>query len=131
MNKAFLSVGAVSGLAAVALGAFAAHSLKQVASVETVEVFKTGVQYQMYHTLALLLTAVLPGSGRNNWLKWAGYFFILGIIFFSGSLYVISAMQLSRRTVPAAVGILTPIGGLLFIFGWLSLFISSLSRKSL
>jgi uncharacterized membrane protein YgdD (TMEM256/DUF423 family) len=130
MNKAFLSVGAFSGAIAVALGAFAAHGLKKIASAEIVDVFRTGVQYQMYHTLALLVVAVVCERLQNNWIKWSGYLFSIGIICFSGSLYLITAMQTSGKTVPPMVGFITPVGGLVFIVGWLSLLIGTFSKKS-
>jgi uncharacterized membrane protein YgdD (TMEM256/DUF423 family) len=129
MNKTFLSVGALSGALAVILGAFGAHGLKEITSAEVIEVFKTGVQYQMYHTLALLVVAIVYERLQNKWIKWAGYLFSIGIIFFSGSLYLITALKASEKTVPALIGIITPVGGLVFIAGWLSLLIGSFKKQ--
>jgi uncharacterized membrane protein YgdD (TMEM256/DUF423 family) len=123
MHKSFLLLGAFLGAVAVALGAFGAHGLKQIVSTETVTVFQTGVQYQMYHTLALLLVAIIYDRLPDRWIGWAGYFFVFGILFFSGSLYIITALKAADHTVPAIVGAITPIGGLLFILGWLCLLI--------
>ena len=119
MHKRFLSLGALLGMIAVSLGAFGAHGLKQIVSPGDVSVFQTGVQYQMYHTLALMLVGIVYDRLPSKWLVLAGYLFSLGVLFFSGSLYLITALKASERAVPAAVGILTPLGGLLFIAGWL------------
>jgi uncharacterized membrane protein YgdD (TMEM256/DUF423 family) len=123
MHKGFLLLGALLGAVAVALGAFGAHGLKQIVSTETVAVFQTGVQYQMYHTLALLLVAVIYERLPNRWIGWSGYFFVFGILFFSGSLYIITSLKAFDHIVPASVGAITPVGGLLFILGWLCLLI--------
>ncbi len=131
MNKTFLSAGALSGIIAVMLGAFGAHGLKKIASADEIDVFKTGVQYQMYHTLALLIVAIVYDRLQNNWVKWAGYLFSMGIIFFSGSLYLITGLKAYEKTVPVVVGIITPIGGLVFILGWISLLVGSLTKRRL
>ena len=129
MHKRFLSVGAALGAIAVSLGAFGAHGLKQIISPADVTVFQTGVQYQMYHTLALMLVAIVYDRLPNKWIVWAGYFFSLGVIFFSGSLYLITALKAAERAVPVMIGILTPLGGLLFILGWLC-FLAGIIRKN-
>ena len=117
--KLFFIIGCISAGLSVALGAFGAHGLTHVVSPADVSVFQTGVQYQMYHTLALMLVGIVYDRLPNKWLVLAGYLFSLGVLFFSGSLYLITALKVSARAVPAAVGILTPVGGLLFIAGWL------------
>ncbi len=129
MHKPFLSLGAFFGAVAVALGAFGAHGLKKIVSADAVAVFQTGVQYQMYHTLALLVVAIVYERRPNNWIKWAAYFFSFGILFFSGSLYLITALLASEKTTPNLVGVMTPVGGLFFICGWLS-FLIGVSRKN-
>src|SRR5215208_4343612 len=93
MHKNFLLLGALFGAIAVASGAFGAHGLKQIVSTEAVSVFQTGVQYQMYHTLALLLVAIIYDRLPDKWIGWSGYFFVFGILFFSGSLYIITALK--------------------------------------
>jgi uncharacterized membrane protein YgdD (TMEM256/DUF423 family) len=128
MHRTFLSLGALFGAIAVALGAFGAHGLKKIVATDVVSVFQTGVQYQMYHTLALLAVAIVYDRLRNKWIKWSGYFFSFGILFFSGSLYLITALKAEEKSVPALVGAITPVGGLLFILGWLSLFIGLFRR---
>lgn len=129
MHKTFLSLGALLGTIAVSLGAFGAHGLKQIVSSADVSVFQTGVQYQMYHTLALMLVAIVYDRLPNKWIMLAGYLFSLGVLFFSGSLYLITALKAAERVVPAAVGILTPLGGLLFIAGWLC-FLAGVFKKN-
>jgi uncharacterized membrane protein YgdD (TMEM256/DUF423 family) len=129
MNKNHLIAGSLFGALAVALGAFAAHGLKKIVAEETVSIFQTGVQYQMYHSLALLLTAVIFERFPYKWVKWSGNCFIAGIILFSGSLYLLTAFKVNNITGMDAVGIITPLGGLLFITGWLFLFIGVMKKK--
>lgn len=120
MAKVFLLLSSISGFLAVALGAFGAHGLKNTLSDSLLSAFQTGVQYHFYHTLALLLTAVLMFRyPQIKWLEWSGILFLLGIVLFSGSLY---AMALGG---PRWLGPVTPIGGLCFMAGWLLLAIAS------
>lgn len=114
--KILLLLTALSGFTSVALGAFAAHGLKNRLSTELLGVFQTGVQYQMFHTLALLAVVLMMTQGMNSiWLKVTGYSWLLGMLFFSGSLYVLAL------TGTKWLGAITPLGGLLFLIGWLSL----------
>src|SRR4030095_4394218 len=129
MHKTFLSLGALFGGIAVALGAFGAHALKKIVSTDVVSVFQTGVQYQMYHTLALLVVAIVYERLPNTWIKWSGYLFSCGILFFSGSLYLITALKAGERSVPALIGAITPVGGLFFILGWLSFLVGLFKRS--
>ena len=128
MQKIYLIIGTVLAGLAVALGAFGAHGLKKIASPEHVATYQTGVQYQMYHALALILVGLLSERIYNGFVSYAGVFFIAGVIFFSGSLYLIVSMQAMNKTVPTGVGILTPVGGLFFILGWLCLLIGLLKK---
>ena len=112
MDRTFLFVGAVAGFVGVALGAFGAHGLRTRLSAEMLAVFETGVRYQMYHALAILIVA-LAAARLDGWLiRAAGWLFTVGIVLFSGSLY---ALALSGVTILGAV---TPIGGLAFLGGW-------------
>lgn len=129
MHKLFLSVGALMGALAVALGAFGAHGLKKIATPETVATFQTGVQYQFYHAFALILTAIVFEKMPHSLLQWAGYCFLIGIILFSGSLYLMTAMKASGKVGMEGIGIITPFGGLFFIAGWL-LFLLAVLKKS-
>ena len=122
MHKRFLSVGAILGALAVALGAFGAHALKKIVPPDSVNTFQTGVQYQMYHSLALLLVAVIFERFPNKFIRLAGNFFITGIVLFSGSLYILTLLKATETVGLNGVGIVTPFGGLFFIAGWLLLF---------
>jgi len=112
MNR-ILSVAAVSGLLAVALGAFGAHGLKAIISPEMLEVYKTGVQYQFYHAFALLIVGILMNFSQSKALTWSAYLFITGIILFSGSLYLLAISGVK------ALGMITPFGGITWIAAWL------------
>jgi len=90
MHKRFLQTGALLGAIAVALGAFGAHGLKQIVPAETVSTFQTGVQYQIYHVLALLVVAVVYERYTNKLVKWAGTCFLLGILLFSVVVYFLT-----------------------------------------
>jgi uncharacterized membrane protein YgdD (TMEM256/DUF423 family) len=123
MHKGFLQTAAILGALAVALGAFGAHGLKKIVGPETITTFETGVRYQFYHVFALLAAAILFGSfpGRN--LQYAGVCFIIGIILFSGSLYILTALQATNTVGLRGIGAITPIGGVFFIVGWIFLFL--------
>ena len=123
MNRNFLSIAALLGALCVALGAFAAHKLRDIVGPETVAIFETGVRYQFYHVFALLFVALLSEKISNKWMIWAGNCFITGIILFSGSLYALTALKIAENTHLTLVGIATPLGGLFFIAGWLFLYI--------
>jgi uncharacterized membrane protein YgdD (TMEM256/DUF423 family) len=120
VDRTFLWVGGLAGFIGVALGAFGAHGLRTRLSAEMLTVFETGVRYQMYHALAILIVA-LAAARLDGWLiRSAGWLFTAGIVLFSGSLY---ALALSGVTVLGAV---TPLGGLAFLAGWAALVIASL-----
>ena len=128
MNRNFLSVAAILGALSVALGAFAAHKLKTMVGPDTVAIFETGVRYQFYHVFALLFVAFLSDKIHNRWMIWAGNCFIMGIIFFCGSLYVLTALTIAENTHRTLAGIATPIGGVFFIAGWIFLYLGVASK---
>ena len=128
MNKIFLIIGTILAGLAVALGAFGAHGLKKLVGPETISTYQTGVQYQMYHALALLLLGVLYERSQSSLINFAGFFFIAGVVLFSGSLYLLVSLKAMNKLGTTGIGIMTPIGGLLFIVGWILLLIS-LIRK--
>jgi len=128
MQKIYLVIGSLLAGLAVALGAFGAHGLKKIVSSENVATYQTGVQYQMYHALALILVGILSERIYNGFISSAGVLFVAGIIFFSGSLYLIVSMNAMSKTVPTAIGILTPVGGLFFILGWVCLIVGLLKK---
>jgi uncharacterized membrane protein YgdD (TMEM256/DUF423 family) len=129
MHKKFVTAGALLGAIAVALGAFGAHGLKKIVSAETVQVFQTGVQYQMYHALVLLLTGLLYEKCYQKFVRIAGILFIIGIILFSGSLYLLTAGKAAETTSLDKAGIITPFGGIAFIAGWLFLFLAAMKKN--
>ena len=129
MHKRFVVTGAVLGAIAVALGAFGAHGLKKIVPSETVQTFQTGVQYQMYHALALLLTGLLYEKCSEKFAKAAGILFIIGVILFSGSLYILTAGKVAEISAMDKAGMITPLGGLAFIGGWLFLFLAAIRSR--
>ena len=128
MNRNFLSIAALLGALSVALGAFAAHSLRTMASPDVVSIFETGVRYQFYHTFALFIVAFLSEKITNKWMIWAGNCFITGIILFCGSLYALTALRIAENAHQTIAGVATPIGGIFFILGWIFLYIG-ITRK--
>jgi len=120
MDRTFLLAGAVAGLLGVAFGAFGAHGLRGRLTPDMLAVFETGVRYQMYHALALLLTAAMLPRMPGKALVAAGWFFVGGIVLFSGSLYLLAVTGVT------VLGAITPIGGVAFLAGWLSLIVAAL-----
>jgi uncharacterized membrane protein YgdD (TMEM256/DUF423 family) len=115
MDRLFAGLGALSALAAVGAGAFAAHGLKGHLSGEMMEVFETSVRYQMYHALGLLAVAGAVVRWPGFTATAAGWLFAAGTVLFCGSLYALSAGG------PRWLGAVTPIGGFAFLLGWLAL----------
>lgn len=116
----FLLAGIIGALAVV-LGAFGAHFLKNNLSENSLAIYKTGVQYHFYHCLAILGVIALGNRIKASNRKYSILFFAIGILFFSGSLYVLATAKLVGWNPAMIAGPLTPIGGLFFILGWLSL----------
>lgn len=119
MERRFAVLGAVSGFIAVAAGAFGAHALKTRLAPDMLAVFETGARYQMVHALALLAVACA-------WVRWpgrlteaSGWCFVAGTVVFSGSLYLLTL------TGVRALGAITPVGGVLFMAGWLLLAVAA------
>ena len=130
MRKPFLIAGALFGGLAVILGAFGAHGLEKITTDEKIlHGFQTAVQYQMYHALALFAVAIIYEKIPGKLIKWSGNFFILGIILFSGSLYLLTALKINDSSLTKIAGPITPIGGIFFIIGWLILLIGVWKRK--
>ena len=129
MHKSFLKIATFLGALAVVLGAFGAHSLKQVVSDNAVNTFETGVRYQFYHVFALLATGLIYKDYTNKWITYAGKLFITGIILFSGSLYVLTFFVAPVKPSASWIGIVTPFGGLASILGWIFLFVGLKKEK--
>ena len=111
----WLVIAAINGFVAVAAGAFGAHGLQGKLDAHGLEVFETGARYQMYHALAMGLAALAMRGNAASTAQVAAIFFLIGIVLFSGSLYIL-ALAGTR-----AVGIVTPFGGLAFLVGWATL----------
>ena len=116
MTNPLITMAAVNGLLAVMLGAFMSHSLEETITTELLTVFQTGVSYHMYHSLAALAAGILSHIfPKVRLLKFSAYSFLLGIVLFSGSVYLLALTELPL------IGMITPIGGTFFIFGWIML----------
>ncbi len=122
--KLLFIFAALSGGLSVILGAFAAHGLKARISPNMLDVFQTGVHYQMVHSLAILLLVILYRMQPNQWLLWSGIAMAIGIVFFSGSLYALALTQIKW------FGPITPLGGLCFILGWVALTIAAVKSHA-
>ena len=113
MDRTFLFIGALLGFLGVMFGAFGAHALRSRLSAEMLTVFETGVRYQMYHAFAVLIVAAAIGHlGSSRLLVMSGWSFTAGVVLFSGSLYILALSSVG------ILGAITPLGGLLFLFGW-------------
>lgn len=115
MLRGFLMLAAFFGFTGVALGAFAAHGLKNRLTPEYLTIFHTGVTYQLVHTLALFGVALLATQIQGRLITCAGVSFTVGIVLFSGSLYLLTLTGISK------LGVITPFGGLAFLIGWVCL----------
>lgn len=113
MLKLFVVLGSINAFLAVALGAFGAHGLKNKLTADMLSIYETGVQYHMYHALGLVLVGILAHWAAPGTLNWAGWLMFFGIIFFSGSLYILSMTGIK------ILGAITPIGGVLFLISWI------------
>jgi uncharacterized membrane protein YgdD (TMEM256/DUF423 family) len=122
-NRNILAAGAVFMAMAVLLGAFGAHALKNTLAPEMLAVYKTGVEYQIYHALGLLLIGLIGFHLDSKWLKRSGLLLTLGILLFSGSLYVLALTGMK------IIGAITPIGGVSFVAGWICLAIAVWKRS--
>lgn len=116
MKRNFIVTAAVMAALAVILGAFGAHALKARLTVEQLQTFEVGVRYHFYHAFALLLTGMLYKEFPGKLLLWAGRLFVAGTVLFSGSLYLLSNAEGLKK-----LGMITPLGGVCFIAGWLLL----------
>lgn len=127
MNKTILITGLVLGLLAVVLGAFGAHGLKRVIGPDEINTFETGIKYQMYHALFLILLSMLPNisNGARNAVF---YLVFAGVVLFSGSIYFLATNALTAFDFKK-IGFITPIGGTLLIAAWGYLIFSVLTKK--
>lgn len=112
--KQWLLAGSLFGFFSVALGAFGAHALKESLPERSLEIFQTGVQYQMFHAMALLVLGLWSAYQPSVSTAFSGWAFISGVILFSGSLYALAVTQIHY------LGMITPLGGVSFLLGWAS-----------
>ncbi|KWZ79413.1 hypothetical protein HMPREF3213_02759 [Heyndrickxia coagulans] len=116
----FVFFGALNACISVALGAFGAHGLKGIMDQKYLDIWETGVRYEMYHALGLIAIGILSGTLKSSaLLSWSGWLMLIGIVLFSGSLYVLSLTKIS------VLGAITPIGGVAFLASWILLGIAA------
>jgi uncharacterized membrane protein YgdD (TMEM256/DUF423 family) len=125
MGRKILLWGLVLALLSVVLGAFGAHALKNMVPADKVAIFETGVRYQFLHAIALILLSFYVQQnftivGNHKGLGWSSNYFLLGILCFSGSLYLLTFQTLYSFNYSQLIGPVTPLGGLFFILGWAS-----------
>jgi uncharacterized membrane protein YgdD (TMEM256/DUF423 family) len=131
MKKNLLMIAGISGALCVAIGAMGAHALKDKLPLENLQTYETAVRYQFYHTLALILVVILSDKIQSKFLNYASTLFIVGIILFSFSLYFLALrpiMGIGNEEMKW-IGAITPLGGVSFILGWVSLSVSTISDK--
>lgn len=131
MHKGYLKAGLLFAALAVVFGAFAAHAIKSRVSADALAVFETGVRYQMYHSLALILTGILYKEFPTKSVLWAGKLFITGIILFSSSLYLLTYFKAIENASMLWLGAVTPFGGVCLIVGWGFLLKGVLSKREI
>ncbi|MFJ7977805.1 DUF423 domain-containing protein [Peribacillus sp. NPDC096379] len=117
--KLFIILGAINAFVAVALGAFGAHGLEGKISDKYLATWQTGVQYQMFHAIGLLIIGILFGKISSPIMNWSGWLMFAGIILFSGSLYVLSVSGIK------VLGAITPLGGVAFLVAWVLLVVAT------
>ncbi|MFM2369504.1 MAG: hypothetical protein RL619_1814 [Bacteroidota bacterium] len=128
MDKKIISTAAIFGMIAIILGAFGAHALKKILSLEQLSTFETGVRYQMYHAVFLLFIGLINDLSQKA--KKTIYFLVLfGVILFSGSIYLLATNDLTPFNFKT-IGFVTPIGGLLLILAWGVLLMNFINKKS-
>ena len=127
MDNKIISTGAIFGMIAIILGAFGAHALKKVLTLEELSTFETGVKYQMYHALFLIFIGLAGLSQKTK--KIIYYLVVVGVLFFSGSIYLLATNNLTIFDFKI-IGFATPIGGLLLISAWGVLLLNYINRKS-
>ncbi len=130
MNKRIIITASLLGVLAVITGAFGAHGLKAIITSAQLETWHTAVQYNFYHVFALLFLSTFARF-KNNLIVSAYYFFTFGIVLFSGSLYLLACKDVLGLNPGFAnvIGPITPVGGLLFILGWIMVALAALRHK--
>lgn len=128
MNKSILLKGAILGAIAIIFGALGAHALKNVLTPEQLSSFETGVKYQMYHALLLVMLSMMIKQTPSKYLLVAVNFIFIGVLLFSGSIYLLTIKNLFTLDYLKFVGPITPIGGILLVVGWCLLIVEGLKK---
>ena len=128
MNNKLISIAALLAFLAVTLGAFSAHKLNELLTTEKLNSFETGVRYQFYHSLALLIIGL--NANKLNATALIGKFMLIGIVFFSFSIYLLSLQELIGINL-SILGPITPFGGLLLMISWLILIFKNYKKTQL
>lgn len=129
--KPALIAAFIFGILGVIIGAFGAHKLKEMMEPELLDSFETGVRYQFYHAFVLAIAGILFAFIPSAKIQYATWFFVFGIILFSGSIYLLTLMKSTQNIGLGKFGLITPIGGLAFIIGWVLLLFSLFEKHRL
>jgi uncharacterized membrane protein YgdD (TMEM256/DUF423 family) len=129
MQRTFFRTAAILAMFSVILGAFGAHVLKEYLTEQSLDSFQTATTYMMNHAIALFIVGKMYRHYKKKTMVWAGNFFVMGIIMFSGSIYLSIVLKFLGYEKLTFVNLITPVGGLMFILGWLMLFISIPTRE--
>jgi uncharacterized membrane protein YgdD (TMEM256/DUF423 family) len=129
MQRTFFKTAAILAMFSVMLGAFGAHVLKEYLTEQSLDSFQTATTYMMNHAIALFIVGKMYRHYKKKTMVWAGNFFVMGIIMFSGSIYLSIVLKFLGYDKLTLVNLITPVGGLMFILGWLMLFISIPTRE--
>lgn len=129
MKRKILLAGTLFALLSVLAGAFGSHALKKFIPVEDLVAYETAVRYQFFHALAILFTALFMNESNYKFTRLAAVLFISGIIFFSGSLYLITYYKSQDISIPLSIAFATPMGGSMFACGWIVIAVSVFKNK--
>jgi uncharacterized membrane protein YgdD (TMEM256/DUF423 family) len=129
MQRTFFRTASIFAMASVILGAFGAHALKEFLSEQSLTSFQTATTYMMTHAIALFIVGMMYRHYKKKTMIWSGNFFVMGIIMFSGSIYLRIMLSYLGYEKLVIVNGITPFGGLMFIFGWLMMFVSIPPRE--
>ncbi|MCX2486478.1 DUF423 domain-containing protein [Pedobacter sp. MR2016-24] len=128
MNRRIILTASLFGCIAVIFGAFGAHSLKNVLSADAMAIWTKGIEYQFYHTFALLFLSTFARF-RTKLVDFSFYCFSIGTLLFSGSLYLLATRDILHLSFVNIIGPVTPLGGLLLVGGWILLFLAALKNR--
>ena len=128
MNRRIILTASLFGCIAVIFGAFGAHSLKNVLSADAMAIWAKGIEYQFYHTFALLFLSTFARF-RTKLVDFSFYCFSIGTLLFSGSLYLLATRDILHLSFVNIIGPVTPLGGLLLVAGWILLFLAALKNR--